>query len=71
MKRNQSEILLTNKKVKVRTINPNWNYIGYILGKDESLLYLNTDFDDIVYMGVVMIPFSNINYIQEVNEVLK
>ena len=68
MKMNLNCIKLPVGRVKVLTINPSYPYKGVIVGRDDSFLYLDTDSVSSKFMGVVIIPFTNINYIQEVQK---
>ena len=43
-------------RVKVVTISPVWSYFGVVIGKDESMLYLDTG----DYQGVMGLPLSNV-----------
>ena len=51
-------------RVKVLTINPSYPYKGLIIGRDSDFIYLDTG----EYQGIMCIPFSNINYVQEVKK---
>ena len=43
-------------RVKVVTISPVWSYFGVVIGKDESMVYLDTG----DYQGVIALPLTNI-----------
>lgn len=57
--------LLPKVRVSVRLISPDYPYYGFIIGRDTDFLYLNTGFGDDKGLGVIIIPFINIAYIQE------
>ena len=58
------KILLPSYRVKVRLVNPNYPYYGFIIGRDSDFIYLNiSQVED--KEEIMLIPFFNIMLIQK------